>query len=82
MAINTYPLHRRTVVPVIRMGFKASALTEDTTTAAVMSRVTKITAVVANAAIAWAVETVRECAARPASNGPVQPNPASRYPKP
>jgi hypothetical protein len=37
---------------------------------------------VANAAITWAVETVRECAARPASNGPVQPNPASRYPKP
>lgn len=78
MAINTYPLHRRTAVPVIRTGRRASALTEDTTTAAVMSSATKTTAVVANAAITWAVETVRECAARPASNGPVQPNPASR----
>jgi hypothetical protein len=48
----------------------------------VMSSATKTTAVVANAAITWEVETVRECAARPASSGPVQPNPASRYPKP
>jgi hypothetical protein len=38
--------------------------------------------VVANAAITLAVETVRECAARPTSKGPVQPNPANRYPKP
>ncbi len=59
-AINTYPLHRRTAVPVIRIGRSASALTDDTTTAAVNSSAAKTSAAVANAAITWALETVRE----------------------
>ncbi len=50
-AINTYPLHRRTAVPVMRIGRSASELTDDTTTAAVNSSVAKISAAVANAAI-------------------------------
>ncbi len=36
-----YQVHRRTVVPVIRIGKRALELTEDTTAAAAMSRVTK-----------------------------------------
>ncbi len=58
--INTYPLHRRTAVPVMRIGRSASELTDDTTTAAVNSNVAKTSAAVANAAITWALETVRE----------------------
>ena len=59
-AINTKPLHRRTAVPVMRIGLSASELTDDTTTAAMNSSVAKTTAAVANAATTWALETVRE----------------------
>jgi hypothetical protein len=54
----------------------------DTATDAVIMRVTKTAAAVVNANAVCVVPTVRVWAARPASSGPVQPNPASRYPKP
>lgn len=81
-AIRTKPLHRFTACPVIRTGRRASALAFDTTTDAVSSRMANTRVVVVNAQIVWVAPTVTVCAARPASSGPVQPNPASRYPKP
>lgn len=81
-AINTYPLHLFTVGPVVRTGLRASAFMNDTATDAVTIRVTKTAAAVVNANTVCVVPTVRVWAARPASSGPVQPNPASRYPKP
>ncbi len=44
----------------MRIGRCAFELTDDTTTAALNSSVAKTTAAVANAAITWALETVRE----------------------
>ena len=44
----------------MRIGRSASALTDDTTTAAVNSSAAKTSAAVANPAITWALETVRE----------------------
>lgn len=76
--INTNPLHRRTAVPDIRTGRNASELTEDTTTDAVMSRAMNTIAAVAKPATVWVAPTMRVWAARPASSGPVHPNPASR----
>ena len=57
-------------------------LTDDTTTAPVMSSATKTKAAVAKADTVTAGPMMSVCAARPASSGPVQPNPANRYPKP
>ena len=44
----------------MRIGRSASALTDDSTIAAVNSSAAKTSAAVANAAITWALETVRE----------------------
>lgn len=54
----------------------------DTTTEAVTSRMANTIVVVANAQAVWVAPTVMVWAARPARSGPVQPNPARRYPNP
>jgi hypothetical protein len=79
---RTSPLHRFTAGPVIRAGCSVSALTVDTTIEAVTSRTAKTSAVVVKAQAVCVAPMVRVWAARPASSGPVHPNPASKYPNP
>lgn len=80
--MSTHPPQRLTAGPVIFIGRSVSARTEDTTNAPTASSRANTTAVVANAEKVPIVPMVRVWAARPASSGPVQPNPASRYPNP
>lgn len=79
-AMSTHPPHRLTAGPVIRTGRSVSARTEETTSDPTMSRRENTTAVVASAERVVTGPTVRVWPARPASSGPVHPNPASRYP--
>ncbi len=74
----TQPLHRFTAGPAIRRGWMASAASRGTATAATTRSAANTMAAVANAqAVATGPET-RLCEARPASSGPVHPNPISR----
>ena len=66
----------------MRTGCSISALTVDTTVEAVTSKTAKTSAVVVKAHVVCVAPMVRVWAARPASSGPVHPNPASRYPNP
>ena len=77
-AMSTNPLQRFTAGPVILTGRSAAALIEATVRDAATRSTTKTRAAAPNAATVAACPTVRDCTARPASNGPVQPNPANR----
>ena len=77
-AMSTNPLQRFTAGPVILTGRSDEALIEATERDAVARSTTKTKAAAPNAATVAACPTVRDCTARPASNGPVQPNPANR----
>lgn len=80
--MSTHPPQRFTAGPIIRTGRSVSAWTDDTTSAPAISSRENTTAVVVNAENVVVGPIVRVWAARPASSGPVQPNPASRYPNP
>lgn len=77
-ATSTKPLHLFTAGPVILIGRSVAALIEATVRDAATSSTTKTTAAAPNAATVAACPTIKDCTARPASNGPVQPNPANR----
>ena len=80
--MRTNLLHRLTPPPTMRAGLIHSFDTTETVIDAARSKTTNTDAAIATApTVAWTL-TVRDCAARPASSGPVQPNPASMYPNP
>lgn len=77
-ATSTKPLHLFTAGPVILTGRSVAALIEATVRDAATSSTTKTRVAAPNAATVAACPTIKDCTARPASNGPVQPNPANR----
>ena len=81
-AISTHPLKRLTAGPAILIGRSAEVRTVVTVTEPAISNTTKTVAAIAKAVAVVAGPTVKDCAVRPTSRGPVQPNPARRYPSP
>lgn len=77
-ASSTRPLNRFTVGPDVLTGLRAAEPTALTMNDATTNSVTKMAAARPNATTVAGAPTVRDCAVRPTSRGPVHPNPASR----
>lgn len=81
-ATITRPLNRLTGCPLILKGVSDSGLSFVTAADADTSRPTNTTAAMPKPLIVVSGLMVNDCVVSPTSNGPVQPNPARRYPNP
>ena len=80
---RTPPPHRLTDEPLVLKRLSVESSATATAMAIANSKVTITRAAVEKVMIPpRTLPTIRVWAARPASNGPVQPKPATRYPKP
>jgi len=77
------PPHLFTAGPAVLNRLRVDACANVAPRAATNIRITIIAAATVNVNTDVAtLPAMRDCAARPASSGPVQENPAARYPKP